>query len=173
MIRSSLAEWDLPPEFLFIAYRESGFDNRAVGPPTRIGVFAKGMWQLIPDTAQNYGLEVGPDKDKRVFDPSDQRHDEIRSTKAAAHFLADLYNTKAKASGLLVMASYNYGPHRITKNLDKLANDPRIRSFWNFYRQGWLPPETQEYVFNIMAAALICRHPDLFGYDLGTTSPLQ
>ncbi len=169
MIQDHLSERDLPQEFTFIALQESGFDSRAVGKPTRFGI-AKGMWQLIPPTAAQYGLEVGPDKDRPVFDPSDKRHDLIRSTKAATAFLADLYATKAAASGLLVLASYNYGPARITKNLDDLPNDPQYRSFWYFYRNRWLPDETRNYVFSIIAAALICEDPVLFGYDLGPAS---
>lgn len=173
MIRSNLEQRDLPREFLFIAFQESGFDSRAIGPPTRIGVFAKGMWQLIPGTAKDQGLELGLEKDKPVFDPSDQRHDEIRSTQAAAGYLAWLYATKAQASGLLVIASYNYGSYRIIKKLDELENEPRVRNFWYFYRNQWLPKETREYVFTILAAALICEDPDLFGYSLGMPSPLQ
>jgi soluble lytic murein transglycosylase-like protein len=171
MIRVHLAERDLPEEFLFIALQESTFNQQAVGPPTRFGI-AKGMWQMIPPTAVHYGLEVGPDKDKPVFDASDKRHDEIRSTQAAAAFLADLYATKAAASGLLVMASYNYGPSRITRNLDDLPNNPRVRNFWHFYRNQWLPEETRKYVFSIIAAALICEEPALFGYDLPPISTL-
>jgi membrane-bound lytic murein transglycosylase D len=172
MINQQLVERDLPLEFLYIAFQESTFNSKEVGIPTRFGI-AKGMWQLIPPTAAQYGLEVGPDKDKPVFDASDMRHDAIRSTQAATNFLKDLYATKAAASGLLVMASYNYGPSRITKNLDELPNDPKIRSFWHFYRNNWLPSETREYVFSIIAAALICENPSLFGYDLGPNPSTQ
>jgi len=167
MIRTHLAQHDLPQEFLFIALQESGFDYRAVGKPTRFGI-AKGMWQMIPPTAKQFGLELGPDSDKPVFDASDMRHDEIRSTEAATNFIAELFATKAAASGLLVLASYNYGPSRITRNLDDLPNDPKVRSFWHFYRNQWLPDETRNYVFSIIAAALICEDPKLFDYDLGS-----
>jgi soluble lytic murein transglycosylase-like protein len=164
-IRYWLAENDLPNEFLFIALQESDFDRTKVGPRTRFGI-AKGMWQFIPPTAQQYRLEVGPLKDETKLDEFDKRHDPIRSTIAAAEYLRDLYTTKAAASGLLVMASYNYGPTRITKNLDDLPNNPRARNFWNFYRNNWIPPETRQYVMYIFSAALVCEHPDLFGFDM-------
>jgi hypothetical protein len=124
------------------------------------------MWQFIPPTAIQYRLEVGKLKDETKLDEFDKRHDPIRSTMAASDYLADLYSTKAAASGLLVMASYNYGPTRITKDLDELPNNPRARNFWNFYRNNWIPPETKEYVMYIFSAALVCEHPELFGFDM-------
>jgi pSer/pThr/pTyr-binding forkhead associated (FHA) protein len=164
-IRYWLREKDLPDEFLFIALQESDFDSTRVGPKTRFGI-AKGMWQFIPPTAIQYRLEVGKLKDETKLDEFDKRHDPIRSTMAASAYLADLYSTKAAASGLLVMASYNYGPTRITKDLDELPNNPRARNFWNFYRNNWIPPETKEYVMYIFSAALVCEHPELFGFDM-------
>src|SRR5919204_526842 len=46
---------NLPPQFFYLALQESDFNEVASGPPTRWGI-AKGMWQLIPDTAKRYGL---------------------------------------------------------------------------------------------------------------------
>jgi soluble lytic murein transglycosylase-like protein len=124
------------------------------------------MWQFIPQTAVDYGLSLGPWKDTNRYDPSDQRHDENRSTQAAARYLAYLYSSKAAASGLLVIASYNFGQTRIIERLDQLQNDPRQRNFWNFYRNGWVPDETRNYVLDIFAAALICDKPHLFGFNM-------
>ncbi len=121
---------------------------------------------MIPPTALEYHLRLGPFKDEQKYDPSDQRQDEIASTQAAVRYLAYLYSTKAAASGLLVIASYNYGENRIIKRLDALPNDPRQRNFWNFYRSGWLPTETREYVMSIFSAALICEKPELFGMNI-------
>ncbi len=164
-IRLALDQYGLPTEFMFIALQESDFDTARVGPPTRFG-YAKGMWQFIPQTGSEYGLAPGPLKDLRQYDPSDQRHDENRATQAAARYLAYLYSTKAAASGLLVIASYNYGATRIIEKLDQLPNDPRQRSFWNFYRNGWIPDETRDYVMNIFSAALICEKPDIFNFAM-------
>jgi hypothetical protein len=164
-IRLALDQYGLPTEFMFIALQESDFDSTRVGPSTRFG-YAKGMWQFIPQTGEEYGLAPGPLKDLSQYDPSDQRHDENRATQAAARYLAYLYSTKAAASGLLVIASYNYGSTRIIEKLDQLPNDPRQRSFWNFYRNGWIPDETRDYVMNIFSAALICEKPDLFDFSM-------
>jgi membrane-bound lytic murein transglycosylase D len=164
-IRLAINQHGLPRQFMFIALQESRYNPGAVGPPTNYG-FAKGMWQFIPGTATDYGLKVGPLKDQKVFDPQDERHNDIKSTEAAARYLADLYATKAQASGLLVIASYNYGATRIIKKLDSLSNDPRERNFWNFYRNQWLPDETRDYVMSIFSAAMICDKPHLFNFAM-------
>ena len=160
-----LREKDLPMEFLFIALQESSFNKDSVGPETKWG-YAKGMWQFIPPTATQYRLAVGPLVNEPKPDPFDQRQDELRSTIAATEYLTDLYSTKAAASGLLVIASYNYGATRILKKLEELPNNPSQRNFWNFYRNGWIPDETRKYVFSIFSAALICETPELFGFDM-------
>ena len=52
---------NLPPQFFYLALQESGFDSKAVGPLTRRG-YAKGIWQFIPQTAEQYGLKPDPEK---------------------------------------------------------------------------------------------------------------
>jgi len=65
-----------------------------------------------------------------------------------------------------VIASYNLGPGQVIGKLDELPNDPRDRSFWNFYRHNWLPDESLAYVMNVFTAALICQQPDLFNMPI-------
>jgi peptidoglycan lytic transglycosylase D len=170
IIHTALDQYGLPREFFFIPLQESGYDYRAVGPQTNYGI-AKGMWQLIPSTARDYNLKIGPLKDVRQYDPSDQRHDKLASTQAAVRYLAYLYSTKAAASGLLVIAAYNYGDSRIVRKLDELPNDPRQRNFWNFYNNHWLPDETRDYVMSIFSAALISERPDLFHVNIEAIQP--
>jgi membrane-bound lytic murein transglycosylase D len=56
-IAEEFEKQDLPPQFFYLAMVESGFDEVASGPLTRMG-YAKGMWQFIPDTARRYGLSI-------------------------------------------------------------------------------------------------------------------
>ncbi len=170
IIRTALDQYGLPREFFFLPLQESDYRSNSVGIQTNSGI-AKGMWQLIPSTAQDYSLKLGPLKDVGEYDASDQRHDEVASTHAAVRYLAYLYSTKAAASGLLVIASYNYGQTRIIRRLDELPNDPRQRNFWNFYRNGWIPPETRDYVMAIFSAALICEKPELFQMNIEPIMP--
>ncbi|MDL1892470.1 lytic transglycosylase domain-containing protein, partial [Sphingobacteriales bacterium CHB3] len=153
------------PHYFYLGLQESDFIREQVGPQTRFGV-AKGMWQFIATTAQEYGLKVGPLAALAKFDPADERHDPVKSTKAAAAYIADIYNTEAQASGLLVMASYNWG-HNVVKGLiRKMPQNPRDRNFWTFFRQykDKLPKETYNYVFYIVSAAVIGDNPELFGF---------
>jgi membrane-bound lytic murein transglycosylase D len=170
VIRTALNQYGLPREFFFLPLQESGYNREAVGPQTNFGI-AKGMWQMIPATALDYHLRLGPLKDLPQYDASDERHDEIHSTQAAVRYLAYLYSTKTAASGLLVIAAYNFGQTRIIKRLDELPNDPRQRNFWNFYRNGWIPSETRDYVMAIFSAALICEKPDLFQMNVEPIMP--
>jgi membrane-bound lytic murein transglycosylase D len=162
---------DLPPQFFYLALQESGFDEVASGPPTRMGI-AKGMWQFIPETATRYGLAIGPLAAYRRPDPVDDRHKWEKATRAAASYIKDIYSTDAQASGLLVMASYNWGEHRIIDMLRTMPANPRERNFWKVLERhrDQVPKETYDYVMSIVSAAVIGENPKLFGF--GFDSPL-
>jgi soluble lytic murein transglycosylase-like protein len=164
MIVNALTSNGLPPQFMYVALQETNFQARAVGPPTRYGR-AKGMWQFIPSTGKRYGLKPGPLKALGKYDPDDDRHDVGAATAAAARYLADIYRTDAQASGLLVMASYNWGEGNIIKRIRKMPENPKERNFWELLRRYKIPKETYDYVFYIFAAAVICENPTLFGFD--------
>jgi membrane-bound lytic murein transglycosylase D len=158
---------ELPPQYFYLALQESGFDEKIVGPPTRWG-HAKGMWQFIADTAQTHGLRLGPNPKSRAFEPEDERFNWTRSTVAATRYIRSIYATDAQASGLLVMASYNWGERRVVERLRKMPADPTERNFWNLLRNysADVPTETRNYVFRIVAAAVIGENPRLFGFDI-------
>lgn len=162
---------NLPPQFFYLALQESDFDETASGPPTRMGI-AKGMWQLIPETASRYGLAIGPLAAYRRPDPADDRHKWEKATDAATRYIKDIYSTDAQASGLLVMASYNWGEHRIINMLRKMPENPRERNFWKLLEryQGQVPKETYDYVLSIVSATVIGENPRLFGFTFD--SPL-
>jgi hypothetical protein len=164
IISGTLLANDLPPQFFYLAVQESGLDTQQCGPETRSGI-AKGMWQFIPMTAWKYGLQTGPLIDLRRADRHDERHNLRKSTDAAAHYLRDLYDTEAQASGLLVMACYNWDETRIREMLSAMPENPRQRNFWNLLARNTLPDETYNYVFYIVSAAVIGENPRLFGFD--------
>lgn len=168
----TLSDHDLPPQFFYLALQESNLNANACGPSTRFGI-AKGMWQFIPGTAKQYGLRTGPLADKPVPDQRDDRHHFEKSTFAAAKYLRDIYTTDAQASGLLVMASYNWGERRVVRLIQSMPQDPRERNFWRLtvkYRHR-IPDETYDYVFSIFAAAVIGENPRFFGF--GFDNPLE
>jgi len=162
---------NLPPQFFYLALQESDFNEVASGPPTRWG-FAKGMWQLIPDTAKRYGLTIGPLAAYPRPDPADDRHKWEKATDVAARYIKDIYSTDAQASGLLVMASYNWGEQRVINMIRTMPENPLERNFWKLldrYRDR-VPKETYDYVLSIVSAAVIGGNPRLFGF--GFDNPL-
>lgn len=161
----TMLEYDLPPQFFYLALQESDFRDDRVGPKTRFGV-AKGIWQFIPSTARHYGLRTGPLVQLRRYDPRDERFNFEKATNAAARYIHDLYKTEAQASGLLVFASYNWGQTNVRKLINSMPSDPRERNFWQLLKKhrDKIPRETYDYVFYIISAAVIGENPKLFGF---------
>ena len=165
-IARTMLYYYLPPQFFYLALQESNFNVNACGPKTRWGI-AKGMWQFIPETGTRYGLRTGPLLKQRKADPEDERHHFAKSTLAAAKYLRAIYDTDAQASGLLVMASYNWGENRVIRLIRGMPNNPKERNFWQFFKQyrDKMPKQTYDYVFYIFSAAVIGENPRLFGFD--------
>lgn len=165
-ISSELLAQGLPPQFIYLALQESNFDLYASGPMTRAGI-AKGMWQFVPETATKYGLRIGPLSDLRRPDPADERDQFEKATKAASQYLKDLYATDAQASGILVMACYNWGENQVLPLVRSMPPNPRGRNFWKLlaHHRAQIPKETYDYVFYIFSAAVIGENPRLFGFD--------
>ncbi len=171
-IASTFIARNLPPQYYYLAMQESSFDTFISGPPTRWGI-AKGMWQFIPETGARYGLRIGPNARVTGTDVGDDRFNWEKATDAASRYIKDIYATDAQASGLLVIASYNWGEQRIIDLLRTLPADPRERNFWKLltkYRAR-MPDQTYDYVFYIISAAVIGENPRLFGFDFD--SPLK
>lgn len=100
----------------------------------------------------------------RDVDEQDQRFDFALATRAGAKYLKLIYGTEAQASGLLVIASYNYGQNRVREMIKKMPDNPRERNFWKFIQQYQIPKETYDYVFYIFSAAVIGEDPKHFGF---------
>jgi hypothetical protein len=165
-ISRALLAQQLPPQFFYLALQESELDSTACGPATQYGI-AKGMWQFIPSTAIQYGLRTGPLVEFPRVDPRDERHKVGPASAAAARYLRDIYSGEAQASGLLVLASYNWGHNRVRTLIKAMPENPRERNFWRFlatYRKQ-IPKETYDYVFLIFSAAVIGENPSLFGFS--------
>lgn len=164
IVTGALKKHGLPLYFVYLPLQESNYDAQAIGPSTRFGI-AKGAWQLLATTAQEYGVAAGPLADVAAYDPQDARFDFQQSTQAGVKYLKRIYSSEAQASGLLVMASYNYGDTRVRKMIREMPDNPRERNFWRFVRQYQLPKETHDYVFYILSAAVIGEDPKHFGFE--------
>lgn len=175
-ITNYLERNQLPQQFFYLPLQESDFIDKRIGPPTSFG-YAKGIWMFIAETAKKYDLNIGPLANEDVYDPADDRFNFLKATIAAAKYIKDIYTTDAQASGLLVMASYNWGENRVIKLIRSLPENPRERNFWKLldkYRDK-IPSETYDYVFYIFSAAVIGENPRLFGFkfDNPLKNPIQ
>jgi membrane-bound lytic murein transglycosylase D len=146
MMRRIFKERDLPQDLVYLALVESGFNPFAVSPAAAVG-----LWQFIEGTGQRYGLKVNS--------WVDERRDPEKATRAAAKYLQDLF--QQFGCWYLAAAGYNAGEHRVERALGK--NDDA--TFWSLAQNGLLPRETCHYVPQFIAAALIARNPQKYGFD--------
>ena len=165
-ITQELMKQDLPPQYFYLALQESDFNQQVSGPATASGI-AKGMWQFVPQTAAHYGLKLGPLVDEPRPDVMDDRDHYDRETVAAGKYIKDMYRTDAQASGLLVLACYNWSQPRVLHLVRSMPPNPRDRNFWQLLQKyhDKVPNETYDYVFKIFSAAVIGENPRLFGFD--------
>jgi membrane-bound lytic murein transglycosylase D len=144
-IRSILKANNLPEDLVYLAMIESGFNMRALSSAK-----AKGPWQFIHETGERYGLRVGFWVDERC--------DLEKSTVAAARYLKELFDRFG--CWYLAAAGYNAGEHRVERAIEKHDT----KDFWKLRQYKTLPKETQEYVPKLIAAALIAKDPEKYGF---------
>jgi len=125
LIETILTQYGLPRELKYLAVIESNLKSSAV---SKVG--AKGPWQLMPQTARDLGLKVNRNVD--------ERKNYVKSTRAAALYLRDLYNQLG--DWLLVIAAYNTG----TANVAHAIHRSGSRNFWDL--QDYLPLESRLHV---------------------------
>lgn len=133
----------LPEDMIYLAAIESTLNPRALSPAK-----AAGMWQFMPSTAKEYGLEVGTEVD--------ERYDIEKSTHAAARYLKNAYSRYGNWES--VAASYNGGMARITNEL----SSQQVKSAYDL----WLAEETMRYMFRLLAMKMIMESPSTYGFQL-------
>lgn len=146
LVERILSEFDLPNDLVFLSLVESGFNPHAYSRAR-----ATGPWQFMRSTAKHYGLRV----DYYI----DERRDPIKSTVAAARYLRDLYDLFG--TWPLAMAAYNAGEGKVLRALQKT----QAESFWEIAQTRHLRRETREYVTRILAASIIAKNPDRYGFS--------
>ena len=100
MFEESLDNYDIPLEVKYLSIVES-----ALNPRARSRVGATGLWQFMFTTGKMYGLNVSS--------YVDERRDPLKSTEAAAKYLAKLYQIFGDWD--LALAAYNSGPGNVNK----------------------------------------------------------
>lgn len=132
IFEDALESYGVPLELKYLPVIESALNPKATSP-----VGAAGLWQFMPGTGKQYGLEVNS--------LVDERRDPIKSSYAAAKFLSDLYNIFGDWS--TVIAAYNCGPGNVKKAMRRAGGSS---DYWAMY--PYLPKETRGYVPAFIAA---------------------
>ena len=142
--RAILKEEGIPEDIVFLAMIESGFANFAYSRAR-----ASGPWQFIAPTGKMFGLK----QDFWV----DERRDPDKAAHAAARYLKLL--REQTGDWRLAWAGYNAGVGRIYRAQAKGVSD-----FWEMTKGRHLRRETQGYVPKLMAAAIVTKHREAFGF---------
>jgi len=154
-MKNLLKEHGLPEDMVYLAFIESGFDPHAYSRSK-----AAGPWQFISWTGKRYGLKVNW--------WVDERRDPEKSTIAAAKYLKDLY--EMFECWYLAAAGYNAGEYKIVRAMKRFRTD----DFWMLTKYQYLKRETKNYVPQMIAAALIAKDPEKYGFtDIEYQEPLQ
>jgi membrane-bound lytic murein transglycosylase D len=145
LMQEILRQEGVPEEMAFLPLVESGFNPRAYSRRR-----AAGYWQFIPSTGKRYGLKINC--------WVDERRDPVKSTRAAAAYLRELYGMFDSWS--LAMAAYNAGEARIKRALTRT----RSSDYWSLLKTRHIRRETKNYVPKFIAARLIAADPEEYGF---------
>lgn len=152
LMRDIFKKYGLPGDLVYVALIESGFNPYAYSRAKAVG-----PWQFIKSTGKLYGL--------RIDNWVDERRDPIKSTDAAARHLKDLY--ARFGSWPLALASYNAGERRIQTALVRTKTD----DYWDLRNSRHIRRETKGYVPKFMAATIIAKNPERYGFSLEYHEP--
>lgn len=135
LFEEKLSKYNLPLEIKYLAIVES-----ALQPKAKSKVGAGGLWQFMPATGKQYKLDITT--------YVDERHDPIKSTEAACHYMMNMYEIFGDWS--LVLASYNCGPGNVSKAIRRSGGKT---DYWEIRK--FLPRETANYLPAFLATMYI------------------
>lgn len=139
---------NIPGELALLPVVESAFVPDAYSKAD-----ASGLWQFIPSTGREYGLQQN--------DWYDGRRDIYASTKAATTYLKEL-SEEFDGDWLLALASYNCGKGRVRKSIERNEYRNLPTDYWSLD----LPDETEDYVPRLLAIAKLFAHADEYNVHL-------
>jgi membrane-bound lytic murein transglycosylase D len=146
MMHAALEARGMPKDLVYLSMIESGFNYGAYSYASAVG-----LWQFMSGTGRDYKLRI----DWWV----DERRDPIASTRAALDYLSDLHRM-FNGDWWLSWASYNGGQGRVMQATKKLGTT----DFWKIAESNLLHTETDNYVPKLIAAAIIGKHPERYGF---------
>lgn len=119
---------NMPKELAFLTIIESNLKQNAVSYKGAVG-----LWQFMPKTAKQFGLNRRSGVD--------ERKDVKASTKAALTYL-DYLHKKFDQDWMLALAAYNAGEGTVSRAIQRNQKVGKPTSFWSLK----LPKQTREYV---------------------------
>ena len=143
-----LEQHGMPAELALLPFVESAYDPFATSPAG-----AAGVWQFMPATA----VDVGLDLDWWY----DGRRDIIASTDAAIGYLQQL-SKDFDGNWFLALAAYNAGSARVRRAISHNRETGEPVDYWYLA----LPKETRSYVPKLIALRAIISNPDDFNVKL-------
>ncbi|MFZ5481015.1 MAG: LysM peptidoglycan-binding domain-containing protein [Myxococcota bacterium] len=146
MMHRAIEARGLPRDLVYLSMIESGFSTGATSYAS-----AAGLWQFMSYTGKDYGLRI----DWWV----DERRDPEAATAAALKYLSDLHKMFA-GDWWLAWASYNGGQGRVMNATRRYGTT----DFWKIAERDYLHTETENYVPKLIAAAIIGKHPERYGF---------
>lgn len=157
MIEEELINAGLPVELRAMVIIESGLNPLAT---SKAG--AKGLWQFMPRTGKEYGLEINSMVDERC--------NPLLATRAACKYLKNMYDMYGDWT--LAIASYNCGPGNVNKAITRSGGNRESYKgdFWDIYYN--LPRETRSYVPLFMGATYAFAYHKAHGVEY-TTPPMS
>src|SRR5690606_2748270 len=108
---------------------------------------ATGVWQIMPATGRENGLEVN--------DNVDERYNLAKATEVACKYL--LKSKRDLGSWTLAAAAYNAGNAGVTRRM----KEQNVSTYYDLL----LGEETGRYVFRIVALKEILSNPDKYGFN--------
>jgi membrane-bound lytic murein transglycosylase D len=155
MMTAEFEKAGLPKDLIYLSMIESGYKPLAYSRARAVG-----LWQFMLATGRQYNL--------RVDNYVDERRDAYKSTRAAASYLKELY--MEFGDWHLAVAAYNGGPGKIGKGLKRY----KVDNFWDLASKKHLRLETKHYVPKLIAALLIAKEPEKYGFhDIVYEAPLS
>ncbi|MEM6398425.1 MAG: transglycosylase SLT domain-containing protein [Bacteroidota bacterium] len=148
IFEEELAAAEMPDAIKYLSVPESALRPWAVSEAG-----AAGLWQLMPGTARELGLEL----DSLL----DERQDLRLSTRAGLAYLAKQY--ERFEDWTLALAAYNCGPGGVLRAMRRSGS----KNYWRMRR--WLPRETRNYIPKYIAAVYLAAY--FHSYQLEPHSP--
>jgi membrane-bound lytic murein transglycosylase D len=141
-------EQGLPEDLAYLPLIESGYRVEALSRAR-----ARGVWQFMAYTARAFGL--------RVDWVVDERRDPYKSAAAAAKYLKKLY--EKFGDWYLALAAYNGGTGRLNRAIKRL----KTKDFFKIAGRRWyIRRETRNYVPAFLAALVIAKDPENYGFTI-------